>query len=109
MLFNSLSFAAFFPVVVFSYFLLPERFRAYILLMASCIFYMAFVPKYILILFALITLDFFLAQQIEKHTGRRRIFFLWTSIAANLGMLGFFKYWNFFNMNVAALATFLHW
>jgi alginate O-acetyltransferase complex protein AlgI len=109
MLFNSLSFLAFFPLVVIAYYILPNRFRTYFLLLASCIFYMAFVPKYILVLFTLITLDFFLAQLIERHSGRRRTLFLLTSVAANLGMLFFFKYFNFFNINVAALAAFLHW
>jgi D-alanyl-lipoteichoic acid acyltransferase DltB (MBOAT superfamily) len=70
---------------------------------------MAYIPKYILILFALITLDFFLAQWLERHEGRRRLVFLWMSIVANLGILFLFKYFNFFNMNVAALAALLHW
>lgn len=109
MLFNSLSFAVFFPVVVISYFLLPQKFRTLFLLVASSIFYMAFVPQYIIILFSLITLDFFLGQLIAKHSGRERTFFLWASVAGNLGMLFFFKYFNFFNLNVDALADFLHW
>jgi hypothetical protein len=52
MLFNSLQFAVFFPVVTLLYFGLPHRARVPLLLVASCAFYMAFVPKYILILFA---------------------------------------------------------
>jgi D-alanyl-lipoteichoic acid acyltransferase DltB (MBOAT superfamily) len=109
MLFDSLSFAAFFPVVAILYYLLSERYRPFLLLFASCVFYMAFVPKYILILFALITLDYFLAQIIAKNTGRTRLICLWISITANLGMLFWFKYFNFFNVNVALLAGFLHW
>ncbi len=109
MLFNSLSFAVFFPVVVISYFALPARLRPSLLLTASCLFYMAFVPSYILILFALITLDYFLAQLIARCEGRRRLVLLVLSIVANLGMLFFFKYFNFFNNNVAALADFLNW
>lgn len=109
MLFNSLSFAVFFPAVVISYYLLPHKLRSLFLLAASCLFYMAFVPKYILVLFALITLDFFLARLIAKEAGRRRLALLWISISGNLGMLFFFKYFNFFNLNVAALADFLHW
>ena len=109
MLFNSLSFAFFFPAVVIPYYILPEKFRPYLLLLASCLFYMAFVPKYLLILFALITLDFFLAQIIAKNTGRTRTACLWMSVTANLGMLFWFKYFNFFNLNLAGLAAFLHW
>jgi len=80
-----------------------------LLLVASCIFYMAFVPAYVLILFSLITLDFFLAPIIARTTAPHRLHLLWISISANLGMLFFFKYFNFFNINVAALASFLHW
>jgi alginate O-acetyltransferase complex protein AlgI len=45
MLFNSLSFFIFFPLVVSLYFLLPQRWRWGLLLTASCIFYMFFIPK----------------------------------------------------------------
>ncbi len=109
MLFNSISFLIFFPIVVAGYYLLPHRFRTLWLLLASCYFYMAFVPKYILILFFLITIDYFLGIQLEKVANRKRLFFLIISIIANLGTLFIFKYFNFFNVNVAALAQFLHW
>jgi D-alanyl-lipoteichoic acid acyltransferase DltB (MBOAT superfamily) len=69
---------------------------------------MVFVPKYILILFFLIILDYFLALRIEKGEGNKKLF-LFVSIIANIGVLFFFKYFNFFNENVATLATFLHW
>jgi D-alanyl-lipoteichoic acid acyltransferase DltB (MBOAT superfamily) len=79
------------------------------LLVASCYFYMAFVPQYILILFFLITVDFFSAQAIDKRNGRERKKFLLLSVLANLGILFVFKYFNFFNANIVALAAFLHW
>ena len=47
MLFNSLQFALFFPLVTLLYFALPHRWRGHVLLVASCQFYMAFVPVYI--------------------------------------------------------------
>ncbi|MEI7803259.1 MAG: MBOAT family protein, partial [Bacteroidota bacterium] len=47
MLFNSLKFLIFFPVVVGVYFLLPHKWRWAWLLGMSCVFYMAFVPVYI--------------------------------------------------------------
>lgn len=109
MLFDSFSFLIFFPTVVIVYYLLPQKLQAFWLLVVSCLFYMAFVPSYVLILFALITLDFFLAQGIASRTGHARRVFLWTSVAANIGMLFFFKYFNFFEVNVAHLAQFLHW
>jgi D-alanyl-lipoteichoic acid acyltransferase DltB (MBOAT superfamily) len=109
MLFNSFSFVIFFPVVVILYYSIPKRFQVHFLLAASCVFYMAFVPWYILILFFLITIDFFLAQGIEKRTGHARRVFLTLSIISNLGTLFIFKYLNFFDANVTALAQALHW
>ena len=109
MLFNSFLFLIFFPVVVIAYYLLPAHMRPYWLLLASCYFYMSFVPAYILILFTLITLDFFLAQVIAGSRGHAKRVSLWLSVAANVGMLFFFKYFNFFNVNVSALAHALHW
>ena len=58
MLFNSWPFALFFPLVTLGYFLLPHRARWAWLLAASCGFYMAFVPAYILILAVTIATDY---------------------------------------------------
>lgn len=109
MLFNSISFLIFFPIVFLAYYAIPHRFRVFFLLLASCYFYMAFVPKYVLILFFLITTDYFLAFLIQNETWPRRKLFLSISILANIGILFFFKYFNFFNENVASIAQFLHW
>jgi D-alanyl-lipoteichoic acid acyltransferase DltB (MBOAT superfamily) len=109
MLFNSLQFAVFFPVVTLLYFWLPHRMRVALLLVASCVFYMAFVPKYILILAFLIVVDYSAGILIENARGHRRKLFLVMSLCANIGILGFFKYFNFLNDNLAALAHFLDW
>ena len=109
MLFNSFSFLIFFPIVVGFYYLIPSRFRLIFLLLASSYFYMAFVPKYILILFFLITTDFFLAKTIATKEGANRKIFLFFSLLANIGILFVFKYFNFFNTNISDLANFLHW
>jgi D-alanyl-lipoteichoic acid acyltransferase DltB (MBOAT superfamily) len=109
MLFNSINFLIFFPVVTAMYFLLPYRFRVLWLLAASCYFYMAFIPVFILILAFTITVDYFAGIAIAKAEGRRRKQFLIASIIANVGVLFVFKYFNFFNANIAALADFLHW
>lgn len=109
MLFNSFSFLIFFPAVVCIYYTLASRLRVAFLLISSCVFYMAFVPKYILILFFLITVDYFLGKAIENRTGKNRKILLVISILTNLGTLFFFKYFNFFEDNISALAGFLHW
>ncbi|RIK30272.1 MAG: membrane-bound O-acyltransferase family protein [Anaerolineae bacterium] len=109
MLFNSFQFLVFFPVVTTLYFLLPHRFRWGLLLAASCYFYMAFIPKYILILFVTITVDYFAGIGLERAQGNKKKWILFASILANIGMLGFFKYFNFANDNLAALANFIGW
>lgn len=108
MLFNSFSFLVFLPIVFLAYYALPHRFRRLFLLLASCYFYMAFVPKYVLILFLLITSDYFLAISLDKHEGKKRKALLSISIIVNLAILFFFKYFNFFSENIADLAHALH-
>src|SRR5213083_2734686 len=100
MLFNSFQFLLFFPIVTLLYFLLPYKFRWFHLLVASCIFYMAFVPVYILILFFTIVVDYIAGIMIENAAGRRRKWFLVMSLVANIGVLAIFKYYNFFVTNI---------
>jgi D-alanyl-lipoteichoic acid acyltransferase DltB (MBOAT superfamily) len=105
MLFNSIEFLLFFPFVTLLYFLAPYRHRVLLLLQASCLFYMAFVPYYILILFFTIVVDYFAGILIEKAEGGRRKMFLVASLCANIGILGVFKYYNFFVDSINASAT----
>ena len=70
---------------------------------------MAFVPYYILVLFFLITIDFFLAQWIAAAEGHTKKVYLVAALISNIALLFVFKYFNFFNENIAALAGFLHW
>ena len=107
MLFNSIDFLIFFPVVTGLYFLLPHRFRWILLLVASCVFYMFFIPIYILILFVTITIDYVAGINIEKSKGKGRKMFLSLSVVSLCAFLFFFKYFNFFNANFAAMARFL--
>ncbi len=109
MLFNSFTFLIFFPIVVAIYFAIPHRFRWAWLLAASCYFYMAFIPIYILILFFTIAVDYAAGILIENAEGRRRRLFLLMSIVANVGVLAIFKYFNFLNANARAIAEVFHW
>lgn len=109
MLFNSLSFLIFFPIVTFLYFLLPHRYRWTLLLLASVFFYMAFVPAYILILGMLIIIDYFAGRWIERAHPERKKVFLIISIMATGAVLFFFKYVDFFAVNLNALAGLLDW
>ena len=104
MLFNSFEFICiFFPLVTGLYFVLPHRWRWLLLLVASCWFYMAFVPVYILILGFTIAVDYFAGLWIERSEGRKRKLLLTASIVANVGVLAFFKYFNFLNESIAGV------
>jgi len=103
MLFNSLQFLLFFPIVTILYFLLPHKFRWMHLLAASCIFYMAFIPVYIFILLFTIVIDYIAGRVIENASGKRRKQYLLMSIIANVGVLCVFKYYNFFVDNIDTL------
>ncbi|MBN1926419.1 MAG: MBOAT family protein [Prolixibacteraceae bacterium] len=109
MLFNSLEFLIFFIVVTPLYFILPYKSRWLLLLTASCYFYMAFVPVYILILAFTIVLDYIAGIYIEKSEGKRRKLFLLLSLAANIGVLAFFKYYHFLNQNLTAALHLFGW
>lgn len=100
MLFNSLQFIVYFIIVTFAYFLLPHKYRWFLLLSASCYFYMAFVPIYILILGFTIVIDYFAGILLEERKGRTRKLYLVASLIANIGVLAVFKYYNFFNNNI---------
>lgn len=97
MLFNSLQYLVFFWVVVAAYWSIPHRFRWPLLVAASCYFYMALVPAYILILLVVILVDWGAGLWIAAVEGRWRLIALWTSLAANVGILAVFKYWGFFH------------
>ena len=103
MIFNSIQFLIFFPLVTVIYFLLPHKWRWMHLLLASCIFYMAFVPVYILILLFTIVVDYIAGIMIEDSEGHRRKAFLVASLIANVGVLAVFKYYNFLTENVNGL------
>lgn len=105
MLFNSLHFVIFFIVVTGLYFALPHKYRWHLLLAASCYFYMAFLPIYILILGFTIVVDYFAGIYIERAVGGKRKLFLIFSLIANIGVLAIFKYYNFLNGNLSAFLS----
>lgn len=109
MLFNSIEFFLFFPIVTALYFVLPHQWRWLMLLIASCVFYMFFVPAYIFILLATILVDYIAAIQIErssKHIARR---WLIGSIVSTVLILAVFKYCNFFIGNFNGIAELIGW
>ena len=109
MLFNSLHFLVFFPVVLGLYFGLPARWRGPLLLAASYYFYLSWKPVYGLLLAATTLLDYLSGVRMGRlATKRQRRPWLYLSLASNLGTLFIFKYFNFFWGAAGELATVLH-
>ena len=103
MLFNSLEFLIYFPVVVGLYFALPHRWRWLHLLIASYAFYMAWEPAYALLIFSSTLVDYVVARAMPGAEAGRKKGLLAISLAVNLGLLCSFKYYNLFNETFAEL------
>jgi alginate O-acetyltransferase complex protein AlgI len=110
MLFNSFRFAAFFPAVVVLYTLCPRRWRWLLLLIASYLFYMAWEPGYVVLLWLSTIADYCAAFLVARQpAGLRRRAGLVISLAVNLGLLFFFKYYNFFSGSLHELLALAGW
>jgi D-alanyl-lipoteichoic acid acyltransferase DltB (MBOAT superfamily) len=109
MLFNSLEFAIFFPCVAALYFALPHRRRTLHLLLSSCVFYMAFIPAYIIVIALTIAIDYVAGLYLPRHTGRGRKAILICSITATCLVLFVFKYFYFFIDNAIAVSGLFGW
>jgi len=90
MLFNTLQFAVFFAIVLVLYRNIPSRWRNGVLLAASLVFYALWIPVYLLLLLAAITVNYLLVRRMQ--TSRRPLLYLIASIAFTLTMLVYFKY-----------------
>jgi alginate O-acetyltransferase complex protein AlgI len=93
--FTTLTFVGFLIAVLIAFYSAPRAWRRYLLLAASLFFYMSWNAKFVVLLLALITVDYFAALWIAPRTGPARLTALLVSLAANLSFLGFFKYTNF--------------
>ncbi len=103
MVFNSLQFLVFFGIVTSAYFLVAHRFRWALLLIASCYFYMAFMPIYLGILGFTIVVDYFAGIYLERFEGATKKWFLALSLFANVGVLAIFKYYGFLTDNLTGV------
>jgi alginate O-acetyltransferase complex protein AlgI len=105
MVFNSLTFVAFFACVLVVHNLpLAWTWRKVNLLLASYLFYSAWNPPFVILLWISTVVDWYAAQGLVK-AKRERVRHAWMllSVIANLGMLGYFKYGQFLLDNFAAL------
>ena len=97
MLFNSLDFIIFFPIVIAGYFALNPKYRWILLLLASYYFYMCWNYKYIVLILFSTVIDYFSALlMVRTNRLKVRKTLLVLSLVSNLGLLFFFKYFNFF-------------
>lgn len=104
MLFNTIDFAIFLPVVVLVYYLIPYKLRWVLLLAASYYFYMSWKVEYIVLIILSTLVDYFSGIQMEKRPDRKsRLPWLILSLCVNLGLLFFFKYFNFAAENLNLL------
>ena len=99
MIFSSIPFLFFFfPLFILLYFTLPFKYKNYILLLFSLIFYAWGEPIYILLMIFSSIVDFINGKNIEKHKddNKKKKIYLIISIIINISLLGFFKYADFF-------------
>ncbi|MFM7022118.1 MAG: MBOAT family O-acyltransferase [Flavobacteriales bacterium] len=87
---------------------MQDRFKNAFLLLASIVFYSWGAPKFIFVILATTTLDFYLVRMMDdaQSEKRRKLFFI-LSLCLNTGLLFYFKYCNFFVENVNHVLSFI--
>ena len=110
MLFNSIDFAIFLPIVFILYWFVTQknlRYQNALLVLASYVFYGWWDWRFLALILFSTLVDYSIGIQLEKTSQpvfRKRL--LWASICVNIGLLGFFKYYNFFVDNFTTAFTF---
>lgn len=104
MLFNSLAFGIFLPIVFIAYWALPHKFRWPLLLIASYYFYMSWNPKYIVLIMLTTIVSYTAARIIDNQSDILvRKLVLAATFVICIGVLFIFKYFNFISDSVAKL------
>ncbi len=99
MLFNSISFFIFLPVVFILYWFVFNKsiqWQNVLILISSYVFYGWWSEKFLVLLIFSTALDYFYGFGVASTNKKKSKMFLWLSIINNLGFLGLFKYYNFF-------------
>ena len=110
MLFNSLDFAVFLPIVFALYWFVTNhnlKLQNALIVAASYVFYGWWDWRFLSLIIFSTLVDYSIGRRLkneDKHSTRKIL--LWTSIIVNLGFLGFFKYYNFFLDNFIAAFSF---
>ncbi|MCB0473367.1 MAG: MBOAT family protein, partial [Flavobacteriaceae bacterium] len=110
MLFNSIDFAIFLPLVFILYWFVTNKnlkLQNFLIVISSYLFYGWWDWRFLsLILFSTLV-DYSVGLGLAKQENqKKRKLLLWTSILVNLGFLGFFKYYNFFLDNFVTAFSF---
>ncbi len=106
MLFNSLAYGIFLPLVFILYWLLPHKFRWMLLLVSSYYFYMSWNPKYVLLILTTTLISYLAAIFVEKSDNIMfKKIILAVTLTVCLGILFVFKYFNFFSQSFADLMS----
>ena len=111
MIFNSIEFAFFLPIVFLVYWFVVNknlRYQNMWLLAASYFFYGCWDWRFLSLIAFSSFVDYFVGLRLGKEEDQQqRKFLLWISIFVNLGFLGVFKYFNFFAESFAEAFTLL--
>ena len=110
MVFSSNIFLFFFlPIFLIAYFVTPQKFRNYTLLLFSLIFYAYGAPDFVFLLVSECIINYFLVRGMAKteKTGTRKLL-CGLSVMMALGLLLYFKYANFFMENLNAILGWAH-
>lgn len=109
MLFNSINFALFLPVVLTLYWLLEKKKLIYqnsLLLVSSYFFYACWDWRFLFLLIFSTLLDYFTGLKMcQASSQKNKKFWFWLSVIVNLSFLGVFKYYNFFIESFAELIS----
>ncbi|MCR5421297.1 MAG: MBOAT family protein [Lachnospiraceae bacterium] len=106
MLFNSLKYGVFLPIVFGVYWVLPNKFRWILLLAASYYFYMSWNPKYVVLIFLTTIVSYLAALLVEKYEDKKhKKLILVTALIVCLGILFVFKYFNFFSETAVSILS----
>lgn len=103
MLFNSFTFALFFPTVLALFWTAPRAWRPHVLLAASLGFYSWWKLSYGALLLCTTALDWWVVGRMAAAPPERRGAWLAATLCSNFGLLFVFKYWNLFNGTAASV------
>jgi alginate O-acetyltransferase complex protein AlgI len=104
MIFTSLSFLLFFPIVILLYFLVPSKFQRVFLLVCSYLFYINLKPIFLLLLLFATLSTYYVTKLISRESSeRKKLIYLRVGVFILLAPLFFFKYFPTINSNMISI------